>query len=170
MENAMNSKPLQYAVATALVATLALAGCKKKEEAVPPPVAAEPAPAPPVTPAPMPAAAATASVVSVDLGNAVGPDMKVTTPMTTFGKKDTVIAAVTTSTSDPLATVPGKLGAKWTFQDGQVVNDESKDVNFTGTGVTDFQVAKPDGWPAGNYKVEISLDGNLVQSKDFSVK
>jgi hypothetical protein len=164
----MNNNNLKYALAAALVASLALAGCKKKEEPVPAPVAVEPAPAPVVTPAP--ATMATVSVTGVDLGTAVGPDMKVTTPMTSFGKNDTVIAAVSTSTSDPIASVPGKLGAKWTFQDGQTVNDESKDVNFTGNGVTNFQVSKPDGWPVGNYKVEISLDGNVVQSKDFSIK
>ena len=162
----MKNKSLNYAVAAALVATLALAGCKKKDE-TPPPVTVEPAPAP-MTPAP--ASMATVAVSSVDLGNAVGPDMRVVAPMTSFGKNDTVIAAVSTSTSDPLASVPGKLSAKWSFQDGQVINDESKDVNFTGNGVTDFQVAKPDGWPAGNYKIDILLDGQVVQTKEFSVK
>ena len=161
----MNSKTLHYAIAAALVSTLALSGCKKNDETTPP-VAIEPTPSA-SAPAPMPGA--TASVTGVDLGNAVGPDMKVTTASTSFGKMDTIIAAVSTSTSDSLANVPGKLGAKWSFQDGQVINDESKDVNFTGAGVTNFQVSKPDGWPAGNYKVEISLDGTVVQSKDFSV-
>ena len=56
-------------------------------------------------------AAATASVASVDLGSAVGADFKVTTPATTFKPKDTVYASVTTATSDPAATVPGKLTA-----------------------------------------------------------
>lgn len=165
----MKNNCFNYAVAAALVATLALAGCKKKDE-TPPPVAVEPAPAPPVTPAPAPVPMATVTVSSVDLGNAVGPDMKVLASMASFGKKDTIIAAVSTSTSDPLASVAGKLSAKWSFQDGQVINDESKDVNFTGNGVTDFQIAKPDGWPAGNYKLDILLDGNVVQTKEFSVK
>ncbi len=164
----MNSKTLHYAVATALVASLALAGCKKKDEPVPPPVATAPQAAP--APAPAPAPAATASVTGVDLGNAVGADMKVSAPMTSFGKKDTIIAAVSTKTSDPAAKVPGKLTAKWTFQDGQVVNEESQDLSFTGDGVTDFRIAKPDGFPAGNYKVEVSLDGTVAQSKDFAVK
>ena len=162
----MKNKPLHYAVATALVATLALAGCKKKDETTPP-VAVEPTPSA-TAPAPLPGA--TVSVTSVELGNAVGPDMKVTTASTSFSTTDTIIAAVSTSTSDSLANVPGKLGAKWSFQDGQVINDESKDANFTGSGVTNFQISKPDGWPAGNYKVEISLDGTVVQTKDFSVQ
>ena len=159
---------LHMSVLAVLLGSVALVGCKKKEEPAPPPVASEPAPmAEP--PAPMPA---TASVTSVDLGNAVGADMRVTAPMTSFSPKDTIYAAVSTATSDPAASVPGKLGAKWTHVDSnQVVKEEpAKDMTFTGAGVTDFQISKPDGWPTGKYKVEITLDGNVVQTRDFEVK
>jgi hypothetical protein len=152
----MNRNRLHCITATALVSILAMAGCKKEEPA---------AVAPPVAATTAPKAAATVSVTSLDLGTAVGADMKVTTAMTTFGPQDTIIAAASTATS-----VPGKLGVKWTYQDGKVVNDEGKAVNFTGNGATDFRIAKPEGWPAGKYKVEISLDGKVVQSKDFEVK
>ncbi len=82
----------------------------------------------------------------------------------------TIHAVVSTATSDPAAKIPGKLGVKWIYQDAQVVNDETRNIDFTGSGTTDFQISKPDGWPAGKYKVEVSLDGNVVQSKDFEVK
>ena len=52
----------------------------------------------------------------------------------------------------------------------QVVHEESKDITFAGDGVTDFQISKPDGWPTGKYKVEISLDGAVVQTREFEVK
>ncbi|HMB57073.1 MAG TPA: hypothetical protein VKM35_07670 [Arenimonas sp.] len=163
----MNRSRLHLVVAAALITTLALAGCKKHEEAV----ATPPAPVTPVAPPPPPApVAVTASVTSVDLGNAVGADMKVTTPGTAFGKKDTIFAAVSTVTSDPAGTVSGKLTAKWTFQDGQTINEESKEIAFSGAGVTDFQIAKPSGWPVGKYKVDVSLNDAVVQSKDFEVK
>jgi hypothetical protein len=163
----MKINRLHMAVLAALLGSAALVGCKKKEEpAPPPPVAAEPAPA--ETPAPM---AATASVGSVDLGNAVGADMRVTAPMTTFAPKDTIYAAVATATSDPMASVPGKLGVKWTHVDSnQTVNEETKDITFAGNNVTDFQISKPDGWPTGKYKVEVSLDGNVVQTREFEVR
>ena len=162
-----NFNRLHMSVLAVLLGGVALVGCKKKEEPAPPPVASEPAPmAQP--PAPMPA---TASVTGVDLGNAVGADMRVTAPMTTFAAKDTIYAAVGTGTSDPAASVAGKLGAKWTHVDSsQVVHEESKDITFAGDGVTDFQISKPDGWPTGKYKVEISLDGNVVQTREFEVK
>lgn len=165
----MKINRLHMAVLAAMLGSAALVGCKKKEEPTPaPPPAAETAPAPAPAPAPMPA---TASVNSVDLGNAVGADMRVTAPMTAFAPKDTIYAAVSTGTSDPAASVAGKLGAKWTHVDSsQTVHEESKDITFAGDGVTDFQISKPDGWPKGKYKVEISLDGNVVQTREFEVK
>jgi hypothetical protein len=160
-----------YAVAAALVAALALAGCKKKEEAVPtpPPAAETPAPAP-AEPAPAPVAA-TATVASVDLGSAIGADKKVTAAAASFKPKDTIYASVSTSTSDPAATVATKLGAKWTFQDGQTVHeDPAADVQATNGGVTAFQISSPKGFPEGKYKVEVTQDGNVVQTKEFDVK
>ena len=115
--------------------------------------------------------AATASVTAVDLGNAVGADMRVTAPMSSFAPKDTIYAAVSTASSDPAASVPGKLGAKWTHVDSnQTVHEESRDLTFAGDGVTDFQISKPDGWPTGKYKIEVMLDGAVVQTREFEVK
>jgi len=153
-------------IAVALAGTLALAACGKKEEPAPPPVATQaPPPAPVATPPPAPAPAPVA-VASVDLGTAVGPDQKVTTPTTTFGPKDTIYAAVSTTGTAPSAT----LSAKWTYQDGQTVNDSSQTIAPNGPAVTTFHISKPDGWPAGTYKVEVSLDGKSAATKDFSVK
>lgn len=160
----MTRNRLHYAVAAALIATLALAGCKKKEETiVTPPIASEPAPLPPA--APMPSAAAV-SVVSVDLGNAVGTDNKVAAALSTFAGKDTIYTSVTT---DGTAT-NAPLMVKWTFQDGQEVASETKMLNTTGPHTTEFHASKPDGWPAGKYKAEVMLNGAVVQSRDFEVR
>ncbi len=157
-----------YAVAAALVATLAVAGCKKDEPA---PEAMAPPPPPTLEPsteaAPM---ASSAEVTGVELGTAVGPDMRVTAPASAFAPSDTIHAAVSTMTSDPSATVPARLGVKWTFGGDTVVNEETRDVNLSGKGVTAFEINKPDGWPAGSYKLDVMLDGKVVQSRDFEVK
>lgn len=158
----MNRNRLSMVLATALIGSVALAGCKKKEAPVATPPAAE-APAPmPTEPAPAPVAATT--VNSVDLGNTIGADNKIATPNATFASKDPVYASVTTD--GPNA---GKLGAKWTFQDGQVVHEETKDIP-AGPQVTQFQITKPDGWPVGKYKLEVMLDGATVQTREFEVK
>jgi len=163
-------KPVQRLslLALGLAGALTLAACNKSPENAPAP-ATTPPPAPAATTPPPPAtppAQQGVSVTSVDLGTAVGADQKVTTPTTSFSPKDTIYAAVSTTGSASNAT----LGAKWTYQDGQTVNDSSQTIAPTGPAVTTFHISKPDGWPAGNYKVEITLDGNAVSSKDFSVK
>ena len=163
----MSRTRLLYPLSAALATALVLTACKKPEPTPPPapPATSEPTP---MTP---PAAAATATVTSLELGNAVGADNRVAAPATTFAPKDTIYAAVMTATSDPAASVPGKLGAKWTHVDSnQVVHEDSKDLTFAGDGVTDFQISKPDGWPTGKYKVEILLDGNVVQTRVFEVR
>lgn len=164
----MNRTRLAQALLVTVIGGVAIVGCKKKEEAAP--AAPAPAATTPVA-APAPAPAPTASVTTVDLGNAVGPDLKLTATSTTFAPKDTIYVSIGTATSDPAATVATKLGAKWSYgADNMLVNEESKDLNLTGTGSTNFQVAKPDGWPAGKYKVEVSLNGAVVQTREFEVK
>jgi hypothetical protein len=160
----MSPSRLLYPLSAALAAALVLSACKKPEPA--------PAPTPPVSTTPEPAAplAATASVTSVDLGKSVGADNRVAAPSTTFAPTDTIYASVNTRTSDPAASVPGRLSARWSYQDGQTVSEDGRDLNLTGDGTTAFQISKPDGFPVGRYKVDISLDGNLVQSREFEVK
>lgn len=167
MMNHDKSNRLHMALLAALLGSVALAGCKKKEEPAPmPPVASETAPVPDVTPA-----MATAMVNGVDLSNAVGADMRVTAPMTSFAPTDTIYAAVRTGTSNPAASVASKLGAKWTHIDSnQIVHEETRDLAMAGDGVTDFQITRPDPWPTGKYKVEIMLDGAVVQTREFEVK
>jgi len=170
MSAGMTSAPLSRALAVALLGTLALAACKKDAPApATPPARTEPAPLPPVaTPAP---ATSAASITSVELGNAVGADMRVATPMSTFATTDTIHVSVATATTDPAATVPATLGAKWTHLDSnQVVQEETEQVNLSANGVTSFRISNPDGWPTGRYRVDVTLDGAAAQSREFEVR
>lgn len=156
----------QATLVVALASAFALSACGKKEEPAPPapPPASTPAPAPaPSTPPPAATPAAEpVTVTSVDLGN----DEKVSAPTTSFAPKDTIYAAVKTTGSAPMAT----LAAKWSYQDGQTVSESSQPLAPNGASVTTFHISKADGWPAGNYKVEITLDGKPAATKEFSVK
>jgi len=149
-----------------LLGSIALFGCKKKEE-VPPPETVAPAPVESPTPAPTPATVPF-KVTSIDLGKAIGPDKKVTDPTTTFGPKDTIYAVVSSEGSGPDV----KLTAKWTFGDkGQPVGSEDKTVTPNGSaGATEFHASKKSGWPVGHYKVEILADGTSAGTKEFEVK
>ena len=159
----MKQNRIAYALAAAMIGTVALVGCKKKEEPVAaPPAVVEPVPAP----APMEPAPATVSVTGVTLGNAVDAEQKVTTAATTFAPKDTIYASVATDGAANGAT----LASKWTFQDGQTVSEETKTLNTTGPGVATFNISKPDGLPAGKYKFEATLNGTSAGVTEFEVK
>ena len=131
--------------------------CKKKD--------APPAGTPPAAEAPAPAAAAV-RVTEVQLGTALGADKRVQSPTDSFASKDTIFAAVVTQGNAPAA----ELTARWTFQDGQLVSETKKSIVPSDQGVTEFSLQKPDGFPAGEYTLAISLDGKPVESKKFRVQ
>ena len=162
----MKRQTLHLAVATALFATLAVAGCKKKaaeETATAPPASATVAAPVETTPPPAPAPVSTALVVTtVDLGNAIGADNRIGMPMTSFGTKDTIHASVATDGPG------GDLTAKWTMGD-KVVDTQNKTV-AAGPQVTEFSITKPSGWPVGHYKLEVSSAGNTLQTREFDIK
>ena len=168
----MKRQTLHLAVATALFATLAVAGCKKKatdETAMTPPASATVAapvetttPPPATTTAPAAPAATTLVVTTVDLGNAIGADNRIGMPMTSFGTKDAIHASVATDGPG------GDLTAKWTMGD-KVVDTQNKTV-AAGPQVTEFSITKPSGWPVGHYKVEILSAGNTLQTREFDIK
>lgn len=163
----MMLKRTSITIAFSLASALALSACNKNapQETSPATAPEASAPAAPVSAPAASTPAAPVTLVSVDLGSAVGPDQKVTTATTTFTPKDTIYASVATD-----GTGTATLEAKWTYQDGQTVKDDSKTIAATGPATTTFSISKPDGWPAGNYKVDISLNGAPASSKDFSVK
>jgi hypothetical protein len=136
---------------------LVMSGCKKKEDA--PAVATTAA-----MPAPEPAPAAM-HVTGVETGKGINTDKTVKDDAHDFGVRDTVYVSVKTEGAGS-----GKLAAKFTFQDGQTVNESSQDIAPTGDANHEFHLSKKTAWPKGNYKVLITLNGDSVGVKDFTVK
>ena len=187
------------ALCSAVLASLLLSACGKQQPAAPanPPAASTAAtPAAPVpsaagsavvpaTPAASstsasaaaPAAAAVAAapakapltVAKVTLGDAVNAEHKISRPGSSFAASDkTIYASVATEGSSGGAT----LNAKWSYLEGQgqLVSSVSQSIATDGPAVTTFKVENPDLWPAGKYKVEISLDGKPVATQDFAIR
>jgi hypothetical protein len=160
----MKLNRISYALIVALAGTVALAGCKKKEEAVAPaPVVTEPAPAPaPVEPAPAPV-----SATSVTVGNTAAADKSVAA-LSTFGTKDKIIVSVKTDAATP---ANAAIDAKLTFQDGQVAGQQTANVVAGGVDTTNVEFTKATPWPAGKYKVDVTLNGAPVgMTQEIEVK
>ena len=160
-------------IAALIAGTIALAGCSQDPEPVD--TTAEPAATgaletpPPMTPEPQ-TAADTVRVADVQLGTEVGADRTVAEPLTTFAADtETIFAAVTTSNDSAGETV-GTLGASWTYQDGQLVDERTESVAFRGEDVTNFRISNPEAWPTGTYTLEITIDGEAVETREFTVE
>jgi hypothetical protein len=151
----LRSGSVSLVAVLALSTALGVSACKRSEE----PAKAPPAPQ---AAAPQPVMF---HVTRVDLGNAIGADKKVAAPATTFKPGDTIYASILTEGAAPNAT----LAVRWTFGDGQVVNEASQNIAPTGPSATEFHIAKPDGWPAGKYKVAVSADGKPAGGAEFTV-
>jgi hypothetical protein len=139
-----------------LALPLALAACRRSES-----------PAPPGAPTPQVSAPAPSfRITGIELGRAVGADRRVTAPTTQFAPSDTIYASVGSDGSAGSVT----LRARWTYEDGQIVNETSETITPGGPAATEFHIAKPDGWPPGRYKVEITSNGMSAGAREFEVR
>jgi hypothetical protein len=105
-------------------------------------------------------------VADVKLGRGLGADKHVTDETDEFGPADVIYAVVETRGTAPNTA----LQARWTYQDGQVVDESSRNISAAGEDRTEFHISKPGGWPKGKYTVQILLNGAPVESEEFEVK
>lgn len=158
----MNISARAAAIASALVFSIAVAACNKKDQG---------------QVVDTTAAGTQTATVSVDttpikvsdiqVGKSIGSDKKVSNGTTTFGVRDTMYVAVVTDG----AAKDAKVTTKWTYNNSQVVKQETQTISPTGgESVTEFHVTKASAWPKGNYKVEVSLNGVSAGTKDLEVK
>ena len=106
-------------------------------------------------------------VTNIDLGRSLKPDLTISDKTTSFSPGDQIYAVVETKGSGPTT-----LGTRWTYQDGQVVHEDSRTISPNGDQPvrTEFHISKPDGWPAGKYHVVVMVNGTTADTKDFEVK
>jgi hypothetical protein len=140
---------------------LGVAACSKES----PP---EPKPAPTAPKAEAPATPVGVTISSISLGKALGPDKKVTAPTDIFAKNDTIYAVVETAGAGNAT-----LKAKWTYHKGDKaapVSEDTQTISASGPATSEFHISKPDGWPSGEYRVEVFVDDKSAGTKTFTVK
>jgi hypothetical protein len=140
--------------AVLIVLPLTLAACRRSESPAPQTAPSVSAPAPGFR------------VTGIEIGRAIGSDRRVSDPATQFAPADTIYASVATEGNAPSVT----LRARWTYEDGQIVNETSETITPKGAAATEFHIAKPDGWPAGRYRVEVTSNGMAAGSREFEVR
>jgi hypothetical protein len=105
-------------------------------------------------------------VSEIDMGRSLTADKRISDDTDSFKPNDTVYASIATEGAAATAT----LKARWTYQDGQIVDESTQTIAPTGAARTEFHVSKADGWPAGKYKLEVFLNGSSAATKDFEVE
>ncbi len=156
------TKPVAMAVIAAALA-LSLSACKKKEES-----AALPVPVPAAVPAPD-VINVPVSVKQVTLSNKIDETTrKAAMAMNTFAAGDTIYAVVDTIGSGKTA-----IKSLWTYHKGDKtaqVNETVQEIDAVGPASTEFHISKPDGWPIGDYQVEVFVNGTSASVQKFTVK
>jgi hypothetical protein len=105
-------------------------------------------------------------VSQVDIGRSLTADKAINDKTDSFKPNETIYASVATEGTAQAAA----LKARWTYQDGQAVDESTQTIAPTGEARTEFHISKPDGWPAGKYKLEVFLNGAPAGTKDFQVE
>ena len=162
----MKTNRISYALMIALAGTVALAACNKKEEPVAAPVVTEPAPAP-TPPPPEPTPAPAVSTTSVTVGTSAAADRSVMAA-SAFTPKDKIVVSVKTDAAVP---ANAAIDAKLTYQDGQVAGQKTATVVASDAGTTNIEFTKATPWPAGKYKVDVTVNGQAAgMSQEIEVK
>jgi hypothetical protein len=103
------------------------------------------------------------SLANIQIGRSLNPDRSVASITTLFKPSETIYVAVQTKEAGK-----GTVGVKWMFGT-QVIDEPTKMVSYDGPASTEFHLQNSGGFPAGDYSVEVFLDGQSVGKRVFKV-
>ena len=105
----------------------------------------------------------TLRVTNIQLGRSLNADHTVAAHTTRFTPSDTIYVSIQVA-----GTGSGTLGVRWTYQTLERVVDEPKK-QISGAGATEFHMQNAGGFPDGDYKVEVFLDGQPAGERTFQI-
>ena len=103
-------------------------------------------------------------VGTLQVGRSLNADRTVAVHTTRFRPDDTIYASVLTD-----RTGASTIVARWSYA-GRVVSETERAVSYTGQAATDFHFESAGGFPSGDYRVDVLVDGQVVASRDFRVQ
>ena len=112
------------------------------------------------------APASNLSIGDVKLGKEIDANKRVTNESDDFKAADVIYASVETKGAASNASIT----ARWTYEDGQLVDSLTQVISPSGDAATEFHISKPGGLPTGKYKLTILLNGAEVSSEDFEIE
>lgn len=105
------------------------------------------------------------TVERFELGNAIDGEKKVVAPATRFKASDTIYASVVGSGHATRIT----LRTRWLTSSGRLTYDASQHIFPSGPIIAEFHSPAPNNWPAGSYKVELTMDTHPGATAEFTI-
>lgn len=102
-------------------------------------------------------------LANIQTGRSLNPDRSIASITTLFKPSETVYVSVQTT-----GTARGTIGVKWMYQ-GRVIDEPVKQVDYDGPASTEFHLQNSGGFPQGDYRVEILINGVQVGTRAFKV-
>ena len=103
-------------------------------------------------------------VETVQIGRSLNEDQSIAAQTTTFKPNETIYVSALNS-----ARGFGTIKVRW-FMGAQLLSEREKPVKFQGAGATEFNISSATGFPVGEYRVEVFVDGQPVGTRNFDVR
>lgn len=103
------------------------------------------------------------TVGTIQIGRSLNADSSIASLTTSFKPNETVYVAILNPERGE-----GTIGVKWYFGT-QLLSEREKPVKFKGAGATEFHLQSAAGFPVGDYRVDVLLDGQPAGSRNFNV-
>ena len=103
------------------------------------------------------------ALANIQTGRALNQDGSVASISTLFKPNETIYVSVQTT-----GEAPGTISVKWKYQ-GRVIDEPTKQVDYSGPASTAFQLQNSARFPEGDYSVDIIINGEQVGSRSFKV-
>jgi hypothetical protein len=103
-------------------------------------------------------------IAAIQLGRTLNTDNSVGNHTTRFKPDDTIYLAVLTD--EPGAST---ITVRWLLH-GQLVSESSREVSHMRPAAEEFHLQNSGGFPAGQYRVDLLVDGKPAASREFRVE
>ena len=104
------------------------------------------------------------NIVGIQTGKSLNSDNSIGRHAIAFHPDDTMYVSVLTNGRGA-----GTLTVKWSLR-GTLLHEVTKKVSYNGQAATDFRFAAADGFPVGDYTVEVIVDGKPFETRRIKVE
>ena len=103
-------------------------------------------------------------VATLQLGKSLNSDNSVGALTTRFKPDDTIYISLLSDEAGE-----GTITVRWTLG-GQTVSEASRDVSYMRAAATEFHLQNSGGFPTGEYRVDVLVNGQPAGSRQFRVE